>query len=71
LSQYELVFGLIPQGRPPDRGLEHTFELEAEAKPVITAPYRHPKIFKDEIKKAIKELIAMGHIRPSTSPFAS
>jgi hypothetical protein len=38
---------------------------------VITAPYRHPKRFKDEIKKAIKDLLEMGHIRPSTSMFAS
>ena len=34
-------------------------------------PYRHPRRFKDEIEKAIKELLAMGHIRPSSSPFAS
>jgi len=46
-------------------------ELEAGATPMITAPYRHPKKFKDEIEKAIKELLAMGHIRPSRSPFAS
>jgi hypothetical protein len=45
--------------------------LEAGATPVITAPYRHPKKFKDEIEKAIKELLAMGHIRPNMSPFAS
>jgi hypothetical protein len=45
--------------------------LEAGATPVITAPYRHPNKFKDEIEKAIKELLAMGHIRPSRSPFAS
>jgi hypothetical protein len=38
---------------------------------VITAPYRHPKRFKDEIEKAIKELLVMRHIKPSTSPFAS
>jgi hypothetical protein len=38
---------------------------------VITAPYRHPKRFKDKIEKAIKELLAMGHIKPMTSPFAS
>jgi hypothetical protein len=38
---------------------------------VITAPYRHPKRFKDEIEKEIKEFLAMGHIRPSTSPFTS
>jgi hypothetical protein len=65
------VFGLIPLGRPPDRGFEHTTELEVGATLVITAPNRHPKRFKDEIEKAIKELLAMGHIRPDTSPFAS
>jgi hypothetical protein len=38
---------------------------------MITTPYKHPKKFKDEIEKAIKELLEMGHIRPSSSPFAS
>jgi hypothetical protein len=65
------VFGPIPPRRPLDRGLEHTIDLEAGETPVITAPFRHPKRFKDEIEKAIKELLAMGHIKPSTSPFAS
>jgi hypothetical protein len=31
----------------------------------------HPRRFKDEIEKAIKELLAMGHIRSSSNPFAS
>jgi hypothetical protein len=38
---------------------------------VRTTPYKHPKKFKDEIEKAIKELLEMGHIRLSSSPFAS
>jgi hypothetical protein len=45
--------------------------LEEGAKLVITTPYRHPKKFKDEIEKTIRELLEMGHIRPSSSPFAS
>jgi hypothetical protein len=65
MGQYEPVFGPIPPERPPERGFEHTIELEAGATPVITAPYRHPKKFKDEIEKAIKEFLAMGHIRPA------
>jgi hypothetical protein len=71
MSQYELVFGPIPLRRPPNTRFEHTIELEARATSVITAPYRHPKRLKDKIKKVIKELLAMGHIRPNTSPFAS
>jgi hypothetical protein len=66
------VFEPIPPGPPPDRGFEHIIELEEEgAKPIITTPYRHPKKYKDEIEKVIKELLDMGHIRPSSIPFAS
>jgi hypothetical protein len=49
-SKHDRVFVQIPPGRPPDRGFEHTIELEDGAKPVITTPYRHPKKFKDEIE---------------------
>jgi hypothetical protein len=38
---------------------------------VITTPYMHPNKFKDEIEKAIQELLEMGHIQPSSSPFSS
>jgi hypothetical protein len=71
LGKHDRVFGQIPPRVPPDRGFEHTIELEEGAKPVITTPYRHPKKFKDEIEKTIQELLQMGHIRPSSSPFAS
>ena len=71
LDRYYVVFGDIPPGRPPDRGFEHTIELEQGIQAVITTPYRHPKAYRDEIERAIQELLALGHIRPSTSPFAS
>jgi hypothetical protein len=70
LHRHRKVFEPIPLGQPPDRGVEHIIELEG-AKPVITTPYKHPKKHKDEIESVIKELLAMGHIRPSSSPFAS
>lgn len=38
---------------------------------MIPTPYQHPRHFKEEIEKTIKELLSMGHIRPSSSPFAS
>jgi hypothetical protein len=71
LDKHHKVFGTIPLGVPPYRGFEHIIELEVGAKPVITTPYRHPKKYKDEIEKAIKELLDMGHIRPNLSPFTS
>eukprot|EP00253_Pinus_taeda_P003165 PITA_03165 len=71
LDRYAIVFGEIPPGQPPNRGFEHTIELEQGIQTVITTPYRHPKAYRDEIERAIQELLALGHIRPSTSPFAS
>ena len=70
-DRYAIVFGEIPPRQPPDRGFEHTIELEQGIQAVITTPYRHPKAYWDEIEWAIQELLAPGHIRPSTSPFAS
>jgi hypothetical protein len=71
IDKHIKVFEPIPPGAPPDRGFKHIIELEEGAKYVITTPYKNPKKYKDEIEKAIKELIYMGHIRPSFSPFAS
>ncbi|XP_059066288.1 uncharacterized protein LOC131857619 [Cryptomeria japonica] len=71
IKKHKKVFEDIPKGLPPKRGFEHTIELEEGAKPVITTPYRHPRGYKEEIEKAIKELLEMGHIQPSSSPFAS
>jgi hypothetical protein len=71
LKKHQKVFGDISPGRPPDRGFEHAIELEEGTGAVITTSYRHPKAYKDEIERTIRELLAMGHIRPSSSPFAS
>jgi hypothetical protein len=71
LGQHQQVFEAIPPGRPPDKGFEHTIDLEEGAKPIIIPPYCHPRRFKDEIEKEIKGFLAMGHIRPSNNPFSS
>ena len=34
-------------------------------------PYRHPKSIRDEIEEAIREILELGLIRPSSIPFAS
>ena len=71
LSRHEKVFMDIPPGIPPHRGFEHTIKLELGEKPVITIAYYHPKKFKDEIERTIKELLEKGWIHPSSSPFTS
>ena len=70
-EKHLVVFGDIPLGRPPDRGFKHTIELEEGVHVVITTPYKHPKAYQDEIKRDIQELLALRHIRPSSSPFTS
>lgn len=69
-NKHSKVFNEIPLGLPLDRGFQHVIELEEGAKPIITAPYCHPRRYK-EIEKAIKELLNMWHIRPSSHSFTS
>lgn len=71
LCKHHKVFSDIPPGIPPDIGFEHIIELEEGVQAVITNRYQHPKVYKDEIQKTIKELLKIGHIRPSSNPFAS
>jgi hypothetical protein len=54
LCKHHKVFSDIPPGIPLDRGFEHIIELEEGLQEVITNPYRHPKVYKDEIEKNIK-----------------
>ena len=63
--------GVFHQADHQTGGFEHIIELEEGVQAVITTPYWHPKAYKDEIEKAIRELLEMGHIQPSSSPFAS
>ena len=53
LSKYELVFGDLPLGIPPDRGVEHIIELEIGTKPIKMNPYSHHKRIRDLIEEAI------------------
>lgn len=70
LDKHRRVFEELTPNISPDRGFEHIIELEEGTKPVITTHYRHPRHYKEEIEKTIKELLNMGHIRRSSSSFA-
>ena len=72
ISEYSDVFpDDLPYGIPPDRGIAHTIPLLPGSEPCARMPYRLSYAELDELKKQLDELISKGHIRPSTSSYAS
>jgi len=70
LQQYNHLFAK-PTSLPPARSADHTIPLVPGAQPVKVRPYRYSPIQKTEIEKQLKEMLAQGVIRPTTSSFAS
>ena len=70
LDRYKNVFRDLPNGLPPDRGIQHTIELESNKTP-FKHPYRLSPLELAEAKKQIAELLAKGFIKPSQSPFGA
>ncbi|XP_077242379.1 uncharacterized protein LOC143882872 [Tasmannia lanceolata] len=56
---------------PPPRTHGHCIPLKPGSQPPNIRPYRYPHIQKDDIEKAIKEMMAACVIRPSVGPFSS
>lgn len=69
-ADYAEVFS-TPVGLPPVRGHENQIILREGTPPVSARPYRYPYFQKSEIEKIEKELLEVGSIRPSQSPFFS
>jgi len=55
---------------PPSRSHDHSIILKVGTSSISVCPYRYPYYQKSEIKKLIKELLAMGTIRPNQRPFS-
>ena len=70
LHKYRGVFKDLPDGLPPDRGIQHTIQLQ-EPKTPFKHPYRLSPLELAEAKKQIAELLAKGFIQPSQSPFGA
>lgn len=70
VEKYIKVFD-VPKGMPPPQGHEHTIIFKEGSNPVGVRPYRYPRCQKDEIERLIKEMLAAGIIKPSSSPYLS
>lgn len=70
LQHFQSVFS-APAELPPERHCDHEIPLVTGARPVSVRPYRYPPALKDEIEKQVAEMLKLGIIRPSSSPFSS
>jgi hypothetical protein len=69
LQQFAPVFD-EPVGLPPRWLCDHSIPLVPGAQPVNKRPYRYTPQPKTEIKRQIKEMLASGVIRTSSSAFS-
>ena len=70
LEAYTNVFE-EPKKLPPIRDVDHCIPLKEGTEPVNVRPYRYAYFQKAEIEKQVLDMLKVGLIRPSTSPFSS
>ena len=70
MNEFSMVF-VVPNGLPPIRGHEHSINLKEGTLPVCERPYMYPHFQKSKIEKRVNELLEVGSIQPSQSPFSS
>ena len=70
LQEFHGVFATLV-GLTPMRGHKHQINLKEGTQPICQRPYRYPYYLKTKIEKIVKELLEVGFIQNSQSPFAS
>jgi hypothetical protein len=70
LEEFAEVFAPNPS-LPSQRKHDHKIPLQPSTGPVSVHPYRYPYYQKAKIERLVKELLELGLIRPSNSPFSS
>ncbi|XP_050363264.1 uncharacterized protein LOC126782133 [Argentina anserina] len=58
-------------GLPPKRDIDHRISLVPHASPVNVMPYSYGHSQKSELESQVREMLATGIIRRSSSPFSS
>jgi hypothetical protein len=69
LSEFKDVFSNELPGLPPERELDFTIELKPGAEPISKTLYRMTAPELCELQMQLKELLDLGLIRPSVSPW--
>nr|GEY82578.1 putative reverse transcriptase domain-containing protein [Tanacetum cinerariifolium] len=67
---YDVFLEELP-GIPPERKVEFGIELVPGTQPISKAPYRMDLIELKELKEQLQELLDLGFIRPSVSPWGA
>lgn len=70
LHNYQDVFS-DPQTLPPHRAYDHAIPLLPGSMPVNSRPYHYSPQLKSEIEQQVQQLLQVGLIAHSHSPFAS
>ena len=70
LDKFQQLFQ-SPTSLPPIKGHEHAIIMREGSEPMNVRPYRYPQFQKYEVERLIKEMLAIGIIQPSTSPYSS
>ncbi|XP_038991121.1 uncharacterized protein LOC120114215 [Hibiscus syriacus] len=61
----------LPKKLPPKREVDHKIELVENTKPPAQAPYRMAPPKLEEMRRQLKDLLDVGYIRPSKSPYGA
>ncbi|GJX75613.1 putative reverse transcriptase domain-containing protein [Tanacetum coccineum] len=71
VQDFSNVFPEELLGIPPEREVEFGIELILGTQPISKAPYRMAPIELKELKEQLQELLDLGFIRPSVSPWGA
>lgn len=70
VSNHQHIFEW-PNEIPPRRNVEHAIKLKKGAGPVSVRPYLYSQAQKAEIERLVQDMLGVGIIQPSNTPFSS